>query len=244
MQRLLPDPGPTGVVEQLDTLDLPGLAPPERPYVVSNFALTVDGRATISGRSGPIGSDTDTAMLMELRAAVDAVMIGAGTMRAERYGRIVPGAEQRERRERRGLAHDPLGVIVSGTLDLPWEADLFASGHGEVVVVTSSDRDPPPTETPTRVVRYPGRVDMAGALSSMRREMGVRAVLFEGGPRLHGEMLASELIDELFVTQAPRLAGGGGLRMVEGMPERVRELELAWLLEEEGELFARYRLRR
>ena len=244
MQRLLPDPGPTSPAEQVDTLDLAALAPPERPYVVSNFAVTVDGRATISGRSGPIGSATDTAMLMELRACTDAVMIGAGTMRAERYGRMVPDAEHRERRERRGLSRDPLAVIVSGTLDLPWEADLFSSGKGKVLIVTSSDRDPPPTETPTSVLRHPGRVDMSGALAHMRRELGVRALLFEGGPRLHGEMLASELVDELFVTVAPKMAGGGGLRMVEGMPERVRRLEPAWLLAADGELFARYRLLR
>ncbi len=57
--------------------------------MVTNFALTVDGRATIDGRSGPIGSETDTAMLVGLRTTVDAIMIGAGTMRTERYGRPV-----------------------------------------------------------------------------------------------------------------------------------------------------------
>lgn len=244
MRRLLPDPGPASAAEQVDALDLPALAPQERPYVVSNFALTVDGRATISGRSGPIGSGADTEMLMELRAGVDAVMIGAGTMRAERYGRLVPSAERRERRERRGLSHDPLAILVSGTLDLPWDAELFACGQGRVLIVTSSERRPPPTATPTSVLNHPGRVDMAGALAHMRRELGVRAVLLEGGPRLHGEMLAGELVDELFVTWSPKIAGGGGLRMVEGMPERVRGAKLAWLLAEEDELFARYRLLR
>lgn len=244
MDRLLPDPGPTSVVAQLDGLDLASLAPPERPYVVTNFALTVDGRSTIGGRAGPIGTATDTDMLMELRASVDAVMIGAGTMRVERYGRMVPSAERRERRERRGLSHDPLAVLVSGTLDLPWETELFASGHGRVLIVTSSERTPPPIRTPATVLNHSGRVNMAGALAYMRRELGVRTLLFEGGPRLHGEMLASDLVDELFVTFAPKLAGGGGLRLVEGMPERVRGMELVWLLQEEGELFARYRLRR
>src|ERR1044072_8247853 len=54
-----------------------------------NFAATVDGRATIGGVSGPIGSETDTAMLVGLRSRFDAVMIGAGTMRAERYAGLV-----------------------------------------------------------------------------------------------------------------------------------------------------------
>ena len=64
-------------------------------------------------------------MLVGLRTRVDAVMIGAGTMRAERYGRVVGDPAKRQRREREGLPHDPLVVIVSGGLDLPWDAPLF-----------------------------------------------------------------------------------------------------------------------
>ena len=88
MQRLLPDPGPTTVEEQLDSYR-PWEQPREdRPFVAMNFAATVDGRASIGGVSGPIGSAADTAMLAGLRTRFDAVMIGAGTMRAERYGEI------------------------------------------------------------------------------------------------------------------------------------------------------------
>jgi riboflavin-specific deaminase-like protein len=241
VRRLLPNPGPTTVIEQLDSLDLHSLAPAERPYVVTNFALTLDGKATVDGRAGPIGSRTDTEMLMELRACVDAVMIGAGTMRVERYGRMVPSAERRERRERRGLAQDPLAVVVSATLDLPWDAGLFTDGSGPVLIFTSSEREVPETASPLRVVRDRDRVDLAAALGHLRREHGVLALLCEGGPRLHGELLEAGLVDELFVTQAPKVAGGIGPGLVEGAGERVRELELAWLLEEDGELFARYR---
>ena len=63
--------------------------PADRPRLALNFATTLDGRASIDGRSGAIGSDTDTAMLVGLRQRFDAVMIGAGTMRVEKYGRIV-----------------------------------------------------------------------------------------------------------------------------------------------------------
>jgi 5-amino-6-(5-phosphoribosylamino)uracil reductase len=244
LRRLLPDTAEVSVADQLDELRFAELAPPERPYLVTNFALTVDGRATISGRAGPIGTDTDTDMLMELRSTVDAVLIGAGTMRVERYGRIVPSLERRERRERRGLSHDPLAVIVSGTLDLPWDAELFTAGEGEILLITSSQGDPPDTATPVKLLRHPGRVDLAAALAHMRRELGVSTVLCEGGPRLHGELLASELVDELFITTGPKLAGGGGLRLAEGMPERVRQLDLVWLLADGSELFCRYRLQR
>ncbi len=89
MDRLIPDPGPTTIPDQIIQLDLISGARADRPYVVTNFAVTVDGKATLHGRSGAIGSDRDTEMLVCLRTRVDAVMIGGGTMRAERYGRPI-----------------------------------------------------------------------------------------------------------------------------------------------------------
>jgi len=240
MRRLLPDPGPTTVLEQLETYRPWERPHRERPLVAVNFAATVDGRATIAGVSGPIGSEADTAMLAGLRTRFDAVMIGAGTMRAERYGRLVSKQETRERRERIGLPHDPLMVIVSGRLDLPWDAPLFSEG-GRVLIFTASEDEVPATETSVRVVRHEGFVDLAEALRHLRLERGIRALLCEGGPGLHGELEAAGTVDDLFLTIAPKLAGGEAPRIVEGELPEVAALELGWLLEERGELFARYR---
>jgi riboflavin-specific deaminase-like protein len=239
--RLQPDPGPTTVEEQLSGLNLVDLAFADRPYVAINFATTLDGRAAIDGRSGPIGSAVDTEMLEMLRTRVDAVMIGAGTMRVERYGRMVSDPQLRARRERAGLAHDPLAVIVSGRLDLPWDAQLFTDGGGRVLIFTSSKTDPPETETPVRVVRHQDGVDMAAALRHLREERGVRALLCEGGPTVHAQLQAAALADELFLTIAPKLSGGLAPRILEGELSDGVGMELAWLLEHEGELFARYR---
>ena len=187
MRRLLPDPGPTTVEQQLETYR-PWEHPREdRPLVAMNFATTVDGRATIGGVSGPIGSEADTAMLVGLRGRFDAVMIGAGTMRAERYGKLAK----------------PLIVVES---------------------------------TPA------GRVDLVALLRSLRQERGIKALLCEGGPTLHGALHAHGLVDELFLTIAPKLAGGDAPRIIEGELPAVADLELAWLLEQDGELFARYRV--
>lgn len=240
MRRLLPDPGPTSVDEQLD-----GYRPwehphPELPLVAMNFAATADGRATIGGVSGPIGSATDTKMLARLRTRFDAVMIGAGTMRAERYGRVVADPDQRARRERLGLTPDPLTVIVSGRLDLPWDAPLFTGGGGPVLIVTAAAEQPPPTATPVEVLRHEGGVDLAAALAHLRAEHGVRALICEGGPRLHSQLQAGGLVDELFLTVAPKLTGAGPT-ILEGELPAPAQLELAWLLEEDGELFVRYR---
>jgi riboflavin-specific deaminase-like protein len=243
MRRLLPDPGPTTVEQQLEGYRPWEQPHADRPLVAINFAATVDGRATIGGVSGPIGSATDTTMLARLRTRFDAVMIGAGTMRAERYGRLVSDQEQRRRRERIGLPRDPLMVIVSGRLDLPWDASLFTAGAGRVLIFTASEAEPPATATPVQIVRHEEFVNLAEALRQLRQEHDIRALLSEGGPGLHGELEGGGVVDDLFLTIAPKLSGGEAPRILEGELPSPAELELAWLLEEDGELFARYRRR-
>lgn len=188
MRRLLPDPGPTTVEQQLASYRPGENAPGDRPFVAMNFAATVDGRATIEGVSGPIGSATDTAMLVGLRKRFNALMIGAGTKRAERY----EGVEKR------------------------------------LVVVESGPQGP---------------ADLPALLGSLRED-GVGALLCEGGPRLYASLQAANLVDELFLTIAPKLTGGAAPHILEGELPKVTSLELIWLLEEEGELFARYAVAR
>ena len=240
VRRLLPDPAETTIAEQLHELDLKSLAHSDRPYLVLNFATTLDGRAAIQGKSGPIGSKTDTELLQRLRTRVDAVMIGAGTMRVERYGRMVSDPDLRAYRERTQLSHDPLAVIVSNRLDLPWDAPLFTDGGGNVVVFTASEDEAPETATPVTLVRHPDGVDLGAGMRWLLEERGIKSVLCEGGPTLHGRLRAEGLADELFLTTAPKLAGGEAPRILEGALADVVELELAWLLESKGELFARY----
>ena len=241
MRRLLPDPGETTVERQLDGYRPWEEAGEDRPRVAMNFAATLDGRATIEGRSGQIGSATDTAMLVGLRTRFDAVMIGAGTMRAERYGRIVSDPAKRERRERLGLSADPLVVIVSGRLDLPWDAPLFTEAGGPVLVFTAAeDEEPPAVAPPLQLIRHQGQVEMTAVLRHLRRERGIRALLCEGGPRLHSQLWSLGLVDELFLTMAPKLTGAGP-SILEGELPAVTQRELAWLLEDGGELFGRYR---
>jgi riboflavin biosynthesis pyrimidine reductase len=224
MRRLLPDPGSTSVSGQLETYRPWEEAGDDRPLVGMNFVATVDGRATIEGRSGPIGSEADTEMLVGLRSRFEAVMIGAGTMRVERYGPM-----------------KRLLVLVSGRLDLPWDAPLFAEESGEVLIFTSSETDPPQTAATVEIVRHEGAVNLREALRYLRQERGIRSLLSEGGPHLHEQMQADGLVDDLFLTIAPKLSGGEAPRILEGPLPKVIDFELAWLLEENGELFARYR---
>jgi riboflavin biosynthesis pyrimidine reductase len=180
-------------------------------------------------------------MLLGLRTRFDAVMIGAGTMRVERYGRMVPDPSARAHRERIGLAHDPLAVLVSASLDLPWDAPLFTERGGRVLIFTTSAAEVPDTATSVRVVRREAPLRLAEVLRHLREQRGIRALLCEGGPRLHAELQREGLVDELFLTTAPKLSGDGAAPgLIEGELPELRELSLEWLLEREGELFARY----
>jgi len=88
-----------------DDLDLASLAPSDRPYVVLNMVASVDGRATLDGRSAALGGPADKAVFFELRASVDAVLAGTGTLRAEGYGRLVRKPERIAQRVH-ALAHN------------------------------------------------------------------------------------------------------------------------------------------
>ncbi len=242
MRRLTPDPGPTDLESELEACRPFGKAREDRPWVAANMITTLDGRAAISGRSKDLGSQADTEHLLGLRTRFDAVMIGGGTMRAERYGRIISRPEYRAKREAAGLEADALAVIISGDLDLPFDAPLFTDGNGRVVIFTRKP-SAPETETPVELVTIDGLINAADVLAHLRREEGVRALLCEGGPTLFGQLVSAKLLDELFLTITPVATGGDAPHILEGnLPEEAR-FELATLNEAEGDLFARYLLR-
>src|SRR3954451_6199858 len=244
LSRLKPAGEPVAAADLLDEIGFHGRAPGGRPYVFMNFVSTGDGRAAVDGHTQALGSEADLDMLLSLRAAADGVLIGSGTLRAEGYARLLGSEERRARREAAGLAADPVAVLISRSLALPWEtAGLFRAPQQPVLVYTSSDRDPPPVAAPVELVRLE-EATPAAALADLRRR-GVRALLSEGGPRLHRSLLAAGLVDELFLTITPLLTGDelepnivAGGKLVE--PIRV---ELEWLLGAGPELFARYLIR-
>jgi riboflavin biosynthesis pyrimidine reductase len=227
--------------EWLKAIDV--AAPDDRPFVYLNMVATVDGRAAIEGRSHALGSATDTLLLTELRTLADAVLIGSGTLRAEGYGRLVGNMDRVARREAAGRSPTPTAVLLSRSLDLPWDAGLFAAAAQPVLVYTGARGDPPETAAPLEVVRLPDPTPRA-ALADLRAR-GVRALLCEGGPTLSRALLAEDLVDELFLTLSPLLAGNTDApRIVEGddLPAPAR-LDLEWVLHHDDELYLRYRIR-
>ena len=98
--------------------ECPGLrlgdrAPAGRPYLALNMVSTLDGKATIEWRTKGLSTELDRRLFHHLRTQVDAVMIGAGTARVERYGRIAKSEELRAKRVSEGLAPEPLAIIAS-----------------------------------------------------------------------------------------------------------------------------------
>jgi riboflavin-specific deaminase-like protein len=246
LRRLLPPPEATVTPgEAAAAAEFAAHAPDDRPYVVVNFVASVDGRASFGGRSGALGDEADRELFHALRGQVDAVLVGTGTLRAERYGRMIRDPERRAARERAGLRPEPLAVVVSRSLHVPLDIPLFQEPDSTVLIYTSSDAELEDAGADVRLTRLdPAELTLTAALRLLRADHGVRSVLCEGGPTVFGALAHERVADELFLTLSPKLAGGSDpLTVLQGpaMPEP-EELTLVWVLEAGGALFLRYRL--
>jgi len=246
--RLLPDPETLSAAEAVRSVNPRADAQADRPHVALNMVCTADGRATLAGRTALIGNRADRELFHHLRTRFDAVMVGAGTARVEHYGRLVGNPDLRALREGNGLSADPLAIIVSASLDLPLRAvPLLGDPDSTAALLTASEREIAGAAARLQYLRASGgtTLDLSAMLARLRSELGVRTILCEGGPSLNAALLAEGLVDELFLSVSPKLAGGSTpLTIVEGapLPEPV-DMELTWLLECHDHLFLRYRLR-
>lgn len=216
LRRLFPDPATTTVDEAASGLRFGERAPAGRPFIAVNMVSSADGKATLAGKTAPMSAAADRELFHHLRAQADGILVGAGTVRIERYGRVTKTPELQAKREREGIRAEALAVIVSRSGDLP--ADLGVLPEARIIG------------------------DLA-ELAALRQE-GIRSLLCEGGPHLNSTLFADRLVDELFLTIAPTVAGPGeSLTIVEGvaLAEAV-DLELLTAHESEGHLFLRYRV--
>ena len=211
-----------------DTDDLAELyAAPADPWLRVNMVSTVDGAATgESGRSGSINNAADHVVFEHLRASADAVIVGAGTARAEGYG----------------PADLPI-VVVSRRGDVP--ARLRGAPAGSVLLATCAAAEGLEEQRellgPDHVlVLGSHRVDLAGLRRSLV-DRGHTRLLAEGGPHLLRDLLAAGVADELCTTTVPRVIAGTHPRITDGPPVDV-PLRLHTLLEQDGTLLARWLL--
>ncbi len=242
-RRLLPTPGTVSAEQALGALNPVAHAHRDRPYALVNFVASVDGRAAFQGRSAPLSDPGDRAMFHGLRECVDAVFAGTGTLRAERYGRLVPDPQRRRRRTERGLAPDPLAFVITRSGEVPFDIPLFADPHSRVVIFGPGPLALPPAEARVETVALdPGELTLTTVLRRLRSDYDVRALLCEGGPTVFSSLLREDLVDELFLTVSAHLTGGGAEPTLTSGPELPdpADLELVSVLEREGTLFLRY----
>lgn len=234
MRLLLPD---VRVLRDTDLLDL--YAPPEKHWLRGGFVLSTDGGTAADGSSRPLQSPADLLAFSTLRAVSDAVVVGAGTARAEDYGPVRVRSAGREWRAARGLPEQPPLVLVSRSLDLDPGARCF---DGPTVVVTCAAA-PGRERFPDVVVAGEQDVDLAGAVAQLA-ERGLTRLHCEGGPQLLTAALGAGLLDELCLTLTPLLLGAAPGLLTAPLADPV-PLELAHLVDGgDGVLLARYLVRR
>jgi riboflavin-specific deaminase-like protein len=211
---------------------------------------TVDGKVALGGSAGGIGSRTDRYLMRRIRSWVDAVMIAAGTLRAELCDPRVDYPFVQERLAH-GLTPQPLAVGVSGSLDLEPNNRFLLNGRERTVLLTSASASEARRQRLApyaSILAQPGeRVDLAAGLRTLYEQFGVRRLLCEGGPSLNQQLLDAGLIDEVFWTLAPKLAGGTGRTLIQGPAPTLQiaaRMELLSMYAEGSELYARYGLLR
>ncbi|GAA4895438.1 dihydrofolate reductase family protein [Actinomycetospora straminea] len=225
MRQLLPHP-----VDPIDPVDVyAGLpAADGRPALRLNMIASVDGAITVGGVSGPLGGAGDHRVFTALRSFADAILVAAGTVRAEGYG----------------PASVPL-VIVTRSCQLDLDAPLFTETPVRPVVVTvataPSERRERAAEVADVLVAGERDVDLPAALCALGRR-GHASVLAEGGPTLNAQLARADLIDELCLTVSPVLAGGDAGRILAGPPlPSTHRFAPVSVCEDDGFLFLRLR---
>jgi riboflavin biosynthesis pyrimidine reductase len=231
--------------------DRAGAAP---PWLRANMVSSLDGAATLEGRSGGLSGAADQQVFAMLRALADVIVVGAGTARVEGYRPVRPRTEGvRWAWLREGRAPSPPIAVVTRRLDLDLESPLIAAppAHARTIVITTEAAPPGQRAAAAAAgaeVIVAGResVDIVAAIGALA-DRGHRQILTEGGPYLLSQIIEAGLLDELCLTVSPLLAGPGAHRIVADIgplhqpagasPHRLR---LAHALADDGHLICRY----
>ena len=193
--------------------------PAGRPWIAVSMVSALDGGTAIGGSSGGLGNDTDREVLTTMRSAADVVLVGAGTVRAEKY--------RPPKRAALRLA------VVSGSLKLDWDDPLWSSS--QVTVLTTEQA--PAAPAGVQLLRAgTDRVDLGAAV----RVLEAATIVCEGGPSLNGQLLGLDLVDEVVLTVAPFAVNGSSSRIAHGDDETPRRFRLAHALPDDDWLFLRY----
>jgi riboflavin biosynthesis pyrimidine reductase len=244
MRALVPAPGN---IDPVDAYGRLGRLGPRRPRVRLNMIASVDGAASLDGRSGTLGGPADKGLFAVLRSLADVILVGAATVRAEGYGPVRLDEGARSRRRQWGLPAVPPIAVVTRTCRLDWASEFFTEAEQRPLVITVASAGAADRERAARVAKVivagDSEVDFDAAVDALGAR-GYDNILAEGGPVVAAELAAAGLLDELCLTLSPLLAGGDAQRILAGtaLAPPLR-LELGHVLEADGYLFLRYRRR-
>lgn len=225
----------------------PPARPGRRTWVRANFISSVDGAATVAGRSGGLAGPGDRNLFGLLRTLSDVIVVGAGTVRAENYGGVQLHPAQRQHRRDLGQTEVPQLAIVTGSGRLDTDLRVFTQTELPPMVLTCTAAA---GETRRRLAGLaevvdcsdgdPDRVDEEAVLAALS-DRGRHRVLTEGGPTLLGSFIERDVLDELCLTVAPYLVGGQAPRIAAGPGGMRTPMRCAHLLTDESAyLYARY----
>jgi 5-amino-6-(5-phosphoribosylamino)uracil reductase len=188
----------------------------QRPYVLLSVAMSVDG--CIDDATGTrliLSNEADLDRVDEVRAASDAILVGAGTIRRDNPALLVRSGARRSGRVARGLPASPARVCLTASGDLDPSARFFTAGGGDRLIYA-------PAGAADRVRERLGglagvqvigvgehrdaRVDLPGVLADLAAS-GVRRLMVEGGGSVLAQFLAEGLADELNLAVAPLFVG-------------------------------------
>ncbi|MBA4861548.1 pyrimidine reductase family protein [Streptomyces sp. PSKA54] len=216
-------------------------------WLRANMVSTLDGAAQHEGRSQPISCETDMRIFGTLRGLADAVVVGAETVRLEGYRPARAREAFAARRAAAGQGPAPAIAVVSASLELDFSLPLFTEPLVPTLLVTGAAAPLARLRAAEAagvevVIAGEGAGAEPARIVRALADRGLRRLLTEGGPRLLGQFVAADALDELCLTLSPMVASGAAQRIVGG-PEMdvLKRFALSSLLEDTGFLFARYR---
>ena len=221
----------------------------ERPFVYINMAMTADGKITSARREEPqFASRYDKKVMDRLCAEADAVLVGAGTLRADDPPLHIRDPEMKAYRRALGKSDGLLNVLVTASAAVDPASRFFTGDHAEGRIVATVEDAPSDRLAMLSGVAEVwtlgrGDVDLSELLMRLKAR-GIERLLVEGGGELNWGFVRDDLVDELWVTIAPAILGGRqaptvcegeGLAMADRMRLRLVATEIV-----DGEIFCRY----
>ncbi|BDT88047.1 pyrimidine reductase family protein [Nocardia cyriacigeorgica] len=223
----------------------------DRPWVRANFVSSIDGAVSSDGVSGGLGTDADAKVFHALRELADVVLVGAGTVRTENYGPAKTDPALRRRLHELGLGGHPDGTappiaVVTAGAALDPAGRLFPESLAVAPLIITTAAAPAIrkqqlADAGAEVIEAGDVAVSPQAMLAALAERGLLRVLCEGGPRLFGDLLGADRVDELCLTTAPVLIGGTAPRISLSREEfRVAMRPAHILLDEDATMLIRW----